>query len=106
MGRVEVPKLTAHVKRLLGVEKAEVVETVRLIERFEGQVVWDGVVHVFRVRHPQSDTCYAWSSPVTGSKRRKFYAVLKLPPVDSPATAVRAAILFDYKKGEASKTLP
>lgn len=71
-------------------------ESVR--EIFEGQVAWEGVVLVFSVDHPEADTCYAWSSPIEGSNRRKFYAVLKIPPVDSPEAAVRASIVSDYRK--------
>lgn len=63
-------------------------------ETHEGQAVWDGVVHVFGLEaHPQAATCYAWSSPVDGSGKRRIYAVLKLPPVDSAAAAVRASIV-------------
>ncbi len=31
---------------------------------------------------------YAWSSPIKSSTKRRFYAVLHQPPVDSPLTAV------------------
>lgn len=47
---------------------------------------------------PDSTTCYAWSSPIEGSDRRKFYAVLHVPPVDSPETAVRAAIVSENRQ--------
>ena len=70
----------------------------RVTELFEGKTAWDGSVSVFSIDHPEADTCYAWSSPIEGSKRRKFYAVLKIPPVDSPEAAVRASIVSDYRK--------
>ena len=67
-------------------------------EEFESKVVWNGVVHVFDVKgHPDASTAYAWSSPVEGSDRRLFYAVLGIPPVSSPADAVWAAIVRDAK---------
>lgn len=66
-------------------------------EEFQEQVAWEGMVEVFDVDHPDTDTCYAWSSPVEGSERRKFYAVLKIPPVDSPEAAVRVSIVRDYR---------
>jgi len=75
-------------------------ESARVSESFEGDPVWFGVVHVFDIEgNPESDTCYAWSSPIEGSKKRRFYAVLKIPPVDSPAAAVRASIVADAKAG-------
>lgn len=75
-------------------------ESVNVREDFQDQIAWEGVVEVFTVDHPDTDTCYAWSSPVEGSERRKFYAVLKKPPIDSPETAVRAAIVSDYRKDQ------
>lgn len=67
-------------------------------EEFEGKPVWDGIVHVFAVDHPECGTCYAWSAPVEGSSKRKFYAVLGIPPISSAQNAVRAAIVADYKE--------
>ena len=67
-------------------------------EEHDGQVAWEGVVSQFQLRgHPQASVCYAWSSSVEGSDRRKFYAVLHIPPVDSPEAAVRASIVSDYR---------
>jgi hypothetical protein len=34
-----------------------------------------------------------------GSERRKFYAVLEVPPVTSARDAVRAAIVVDHRSG-------
>jgi hypothetical protein len=39
---------------------------------------------------------YAWSS-IEGSDKHRFYAVLHVPPISSPADAVRAAIVADYR---------
>ena len=71
-------------------------------EEYRDQIAWEGVVEVFDVDHPDTDTCYAWSSPVEGSERRKFYAVLKVPPIDSPERAVRASIVKDYRERKAT----
>ena len=73
-------------------------ETVDVIEKHEDMTVWEGTVHVFDIDHPDSDTGYAWSSPIEGSSKRKFYAVLHIPPVDSPEAAVRAAIVQEHKQ--------
>jgi hypothetical protein len=65
-------------------------------ETFQGQTAWEESVHIFDLHgHPSAKMAYAWSSPIEGSDRRKFYAVLHLPPVDSPEAAVRAAIVAD-----------
>lgn len=67
-------------------------------EEFEGEVAWEGKVHIFDITgHPSATICYAWSSPIEGSDNRKFYAVLNIPPVDSPEKAVRAAIISDHR---------
>lgn len=79
--------------------KATLREVVVVKERFGGKTVWDGVVHVFDLEgHPTALICYAWSSPVEDSDRRRFYAVLHTPPVISPADAVRASIVADSRR--------
>lgn len=73
-------------------------ETVAISEQFEGKPVWEGDVHIFTLHdHPTASLCYAWASPIGGSEKQKFYAVLQLPPVTSPVEAVRASILRDFK---------
>ena len=69
------------------------------MDSFDGQTAWEGNVHVYElVGHPTATLCYAWSAAVEGSGRRRFNAVLHLPPVTSPIAAVRAAIVSDYRK--------
>jgi hypothetical protein len=64
------------------------------------QTVWEGVVHVFELEgHPKATRAYAWSSPIEGSTKRRFFAVLHIPPVTSPVEAVRAAIVQEHKEG-------
>ena len=52
--------------------------------------------------HPTASVCYAWSSPIEGSDRRSFYAVLGVPPINSAVDAVRAVIVADEKKRRAA----
>ncbi len=76
--------------------RAHFVETVEVIELFQGKTVWGGTVFVFNLHgHPKATRVYAWSSPIEGSTKRRYYAVLHIPPVDSPETAVRASIVSD-----------
>ena len=79
--------------------KARYKKKTHVKETFEGQTVWDGDVYVFDLRdHPTAKQAYVWSSPIKGSTKRRFYAVLHAPPVKSAKDAVRAAILSDYQK--------
>ena len=73
-------------------------EVVPVVEHFDGKTVWEGEVQVFDLTgHPTASVCYAWASPVEGSEKKKFYAVLHIPPVTSPIEAVRASIVSDFK---------
>ena len=80
--------------------KTMLVEAVPVKEVFQGQTVWEGVVHVFDLEdHPKATRAYAWSSPVEGSNKRRFYAVLHLGGIRSPLDAVRAAIVAERRGG-------
>ena len=79
--------------------KSEYLETVPVTETFQGQTVWKGDVEVFRlIDHPKAKICYAWAH-ATGEndQARRYVAVLELPPVDSPQTAVKAAVMSEIK---------
>jgi len=91
-------ELQDAIRRLHGVE-SEFVETVPVVEEFEGRTMWDGEVSVFKViGHPQTDTAYAWVDRSFDKKRQ--VAVLKIAPVDSPETAVKAVIIATIKRGQ------
>jgi hypothetical protein len=56
---------------------ATFVQSIPVRETFEGQTVWEGVVHVFDLEdHSQATRAYAWASPIEGSTKRRFFAVL------------------------------
>lgn len=77
------------------------IEDVIVVEKFGSDTVWEGAVSVFALKgHTKADKCYAWSSPIEESTKRRYYAVLHLPPVDSPEKAVRASIVQDHKTGK------
>ena len=93
-------ELKDAIRRLHGVE-SEFVEAVPVVEEFEGRTMWDGEVSVFKVTgHPQTDTAYAWMDRSFDKKR--YVAVLKMPPVESPETAVKAVIIASIKRGQQS----
>jgi hypothetical protein len=78
--------------------KGTFVQSVPVKETFDGKIVWDGVVHIFQIHgHPKATKAYAWSSPIDGSDKRRFFAVLHLPPITSPVEAVRAAIVQEHR---------
>jgi hypothetical protein len=78
---------------------ARLAESVPVKETHQGAIVWEGVVHVFELTgHPTATRAYAWSSPIEGSDKRRFFAVLHQPPVTSPTQAVRAAIVAEQRK--------
>jgi hypothetical protein len=81
--------------------KATLAQSVPVKETHEGATVWEGVVHVFDLAgHPKATRAYAWSSPVEGSDNRRFYAVLHMGGIESPADAVRAAIVAEARSGK------
>jgi hypothetical protein len=94
----EASRLRAAVESQHGC-KATWVQTEHVTETFAGKNVWDGQVYVFQVHgHPKTHKAYAWSSPIEGSAKRRFFAVLHVPPVTSPIEAVRAAIVAEHRE--------
>jgi len=69
-------------------------------EVFQGQTVWKGNVEIFTLSgHPKAKKAYAWSHPHgQDDTGERFVTVLEIPPVESPVTAVRTAIVADGKK--------
>ena len=94
-----IDELKKVIHRLHGCE-ADHVETVSVKEVFQGQTVWEGEVEVFNLRgHPDAPRVYAWAHETEDADRPKRHvAVLHVPPVVSPETAVRAAIIQQYRQ--------
>ena len=61
-------------------------------EVFRDQTAWEGEVEIFDLSgSPKAKRCYAWY--YTDDNGEKYYtAVLEIPPVDSPESAVKIAI--------------
>jgi hypothetical protein len=77
---------------------ATLVQSVPVDERHEGKPVWQGTVHVFDLAgHPKATRAYAWSSPIEGSTKRRFFAVLHMGGITGPVEAVRAAIVAEAR---------
>jgi hypothetical protein len=78
------------------------VETVKVSESFQSfqkNTNWQGDVTVFEILdHPQAQRAYAWCcDPV--NKEIRYVVVLDIPPVNSPQTAVQAAIAAQIVNG-------
>ena len=93
-----IPALQDAIRHMYQLE-AEWLETVPVHETWQGETVWAGQVEVFAVDHPQTKRVYAWSHVTTGTKRR-FHAVLGVPPIDSPLKAVQASIVGAAKRAQ------
>jgi hypothetical protein len=91
MDAAGLPALVEAIRRMHGLE-ANWLESVAVVETHGGQTVWAGEVQVFAVEHPKATRVYAWSQE-TSVKKRRFHAVLGIPPVTGPERAVKVAIL-------------
>jgi hypothetical protein len=93
-----IAELQAAILNLHGCSSTYV-ESVPVVEEFQGEIVWQGEVEVFDIRgHPKAKRAYAWGH-ATGEndQARRYVAVLELPPVDSPETAVKVAVASEIK---------
>jgi hypothetical protein len=77
-------------------------ESVPVKEVWNGQTVWDGIVEVFDLHdHPKANIAYAWMHETDDPKNpTRHVTVLHVPPIESPITAVRAAILQEFRNAE------
>jgi hypothetical protein len=78
-------------------------ETVVVHEKFQNKTIWQGEVEVFKLNgHPRSTRCFAWIQHDGHSVR--YVALLDSAGVTSPATAVRASIIFSIPKTDEGHT--
>jgi len=91
-----IEELKVVIRRLHGTDAIHV-ESVPIRETFQGKTVWEGIVEVFELSgHPKATHAYAWTHE-TGDSCKRHVAVLNIPPVVSPLTAVRAAIAQEFR---------
>lgn len=68
------------------------ISTAKVQEIFEHEIAWQGEVEIYELTgHPKAETAYAWSYEDDDGETQ-YVAVLKIPPVETPSDAVRAAI--------------
>ena len=64
----------------------------KVTESFNGELVWSGDVEIFQIEgHPKANIAYGWAWEDEG-KEIQYIGILKVPPVESPNDAVKAAI--------------
>jgi hypothetical protein len=92
-------ELRVAIRHLYGAEATHV-ESVPVKEMFQGKTVWEGIVEVFDLHgHPEANRVYAWAHATDDKKHPKRHVtVLHIPPVVSPETAVKAAIVQQYRE--------
>jgi hypothetical protein len=76
------------------------VQSVRVHNANADRSQWDGIVHVFDLKgNPNAKRAYAWSTPVKGSTKPRYFAVLHQARITGPAEAVKAAAAAIRKWG-------
>ncbi len=97
-------KLAETIKKIHGCTTALYLRTVPVKEVFKGETVFDGDVSVFAITgHPKAAHCYAWGYE---EKPNDWHitAVLEIPPVDSPQTAVKVAVAAYARQEQARQS--
>jgi len=94
-----IEELKVAIRYLHGGEATHV-ESVHVKETFQGKTVWEGIVEVFDLHgHPAASRVYAWAHAMDDKKYpMRHVTALHIPPVVSPETAVRAAIVQQYRE--------
>jgi hypothetical protein len=94
-------ELRDTIRHLHGGEATHI-ESVPVKETHEGQIVWEGIVEGIDLHgHPKANRVYAWAHEVNNPGRPdRHIAVLRGEIVNSPAMAVRAAIVQEFRNLE------
>ena len=71
--------------------------SIPIVEIFGSDSIGEGVVESFALSgHPKAKRCYAWR--FLENDEPHYIAVLEIPPVDSPQSAVKVAIAEKAQK--------
>lgn len=93
-----IEELRRVIRQLHGVDATHRA-SVPVKEVFQGKTVWEGIVEVFDLHgHPKANAAYAWSHVTDDpAQPKRHVTVLHIPPATSPETAVRAAIVQEFR---------
>ena len=99
--QLHIVRLQNAIRQLNGCE-TKYIESLTVSESFlsfQKNTLWQVEVAVFEIyNHPQAKRAYAWSYTVD-NKDTTYVVVLEIPPVNSPQTAVQAAIAAQILNG-------
>jgi hypothetical protein len=100
-----IEELKDVIRRLHGAEATHV-GSVPVIEKFQGQTVWDGTVEVFDLKeHPTAFRVYAWTHDTDNpASPRRHVTVLHAHPVQSAHDAVKAFIIQESRIATAEES--
>ena len=81
------------------------VESVPVKETFQGKTVWEGIVEVFdSLGHPTAQRGFMLGRTIrTTQATQSHVTVLHIKPLLSPQTAVRAAIVQEFREHAEAK---
>jgi hypothetical protein len=98
-----IEELQDVIRKLHSTESTHV-ETVPVVETFNGQTVWEGEVEVFDLHdHPTASRLYAWAHETDDEAQpRRTVTVLHLPPAITPRRAVQVSIASDVREAQAN----
>ena len=84
----------AQLKRVIQLQHGVAASFAKSVKVLRGgkPAEWDGLVHVFDLKnHPSATRAFAWSSPIAGGHKPRFFAVLQSGQIATPVQAVKAA---------------
>lgn len=91
-----ISELQKAIRNLHGCD-SEHVKSVHVKEEFQGQVLWDGKVELFKlIDHKTAKEAYAWAY-LDAKQQAQYVTVLHVGPIDSPEKAVKAMIAARFK---------
>jgi hypothetical protein len=92
-----IKSLESAIKAMHGCDSVHVASE-PVYESFGGLTAWQGTVEIFDlIGHPKAKRAYVWQ--YEEGKETKTIAVLEIPPVSSPETAVKVAIAAKSRGG-------
>jgi hypothetical protein len=87
------PKQITELKEAIRAQhgcEALYIRTIHVNETLEGVTPWHALMMVFElIGHPEAECCYAWIS--RNGAHVETFAVLQLPPVTTPGSALQFA---------------
>jgi hypothetical protein len=91
-----IEELQRAIKQLHGLD-ATYRDSVEVVQKFMGKLIWSGDVYVFDVIPGTTRACYAWTAPAATASEDEVVTVLGDGRIDSPVAAVSAWIAANGK---------